>query len=163
MGDLDIFNNAVEAWRPKEIGKSDLLVLYAGNYGLANGLDSVLDAAREPKSRKNHSVKFLLVGEGKLKKSLMDRAILEDLNNVIFHIPVDKKPAGLMASTDIGLQILANVPVFYYGTSLNKFFDYISAGLPVLNNYPGWLSELITENDCGFSVFQKILLHLLIF
>ena len=57
-----------------------------------------------------------------------------------------------MASTDIGLQILANVPVFYYGTSPNKFFDYISAGLPVLNNYPGWLSELISENDCGFSV-----------
>ena len=83
----------------------------------------------------------------------MDRAILEDLNNVIFHIPVDKKKlAGLMASTDIGLQILANVPAFYYGTSPNKFFDYISAGLPVLNNYPGWLSELINENDCGFSV-----------
>ncbi len=151
--DLDIFNNAVEAWRPKEIGKSDLLVLYAGTHGLANGLDSVLDAARELKSRKNHRVKFLLVGEGKLKKSLMDRAILEDLNNVIFHIPVDKKKlAGLMASTDIGLQILANVPVFYYGTSPNKFFDYISAGLPVLNNYPGWLSELINENNCGFSV-----------
>jgi glycosyltransferase involved in cell wall biosynthesis len=50
------------------------------------------------------------------------------------------------------LQILANVPAFYYGTSPNKFFDYIAAGLPVLNNYPGWLTEMIREHQCGFAV-----------
>ena len=50
------------------------------------------------------------------------------------------------------MQVLANVPAFYYGTSPNKFFDYISAGLPVLNNYPGWLAEMIIENNCGFVV-----------
>jgi glycosyltransferase involved in cell wall biosynthesis len=47
---------------------------------------------------------------------------------------------------------LRNVPAFYFGTSPNKFFDYISAGLPILNNYPGWLAGLIEENDCGFAV-----------
>ncbi|MNN78045.1 putative glycosyl transferase [compost metagenome] len=57
-----------------------------------------------------------------------------------------------MASTDVGLQILANVPAFYYGTSPNKFFDYIAAGLPVLNNYPGWLAGMIRDNQCGFAV-----------
>ena len=50
-----------------------------------------------------------------------------------------EKLSGLMKSADLGLQILANVPAFYYGTSPNKFFDYIAAGLPVLNNYPGRL------------------------
>ena len=50
------------------------------------------------------------------------------------------------------MQILANVPAFYYGTSPNKFFDYIAAGLPVLNNYPGWLAELIQQQHCGFAV-----------
>jgi glycosyltransferase involved in cell wall biosynthesis len=57
-----------------------------------------------------------------------------------------------MAGTDVGMQLLANVPAFYYGTSPNKFFDYISAGLPVLNNYPGWLEGIIKENKCGFTV-----------
>src|SRR5690606_4685033 len=42
--------------------------------------------------------------------------------------------------------------VLFRSTSPNKFFDYISAGLPVLNNYPGWLAELITEKQCGFTV-----------
>ena len=48
--------------------------------------------------------------------------------------------------------ILANVPAFYYGTSPNKFFDYISMGMPVLNNYPGWLADLINEHKCGIAV-----------
>ena len=57
-----------------------------------------------------------------------------------------------MAGSDLGLQVLRNVPAFYFGTSPNKFFDYISAGLPVMNNYPGWLADLICENDCGYAV-----------
>jgi glycosyltransferase involved in cell wall biosynthesis len=47
---------------------------------------------------------------------------------------------------------LANIPAFYYGTSPNKFFDYISAGLPVLNNYPGWLAGMINDNNCGYAI-----------
>nr|WP_132712548.1 glycosyltransferase family 4 protein [Pseudomonas aeruginosa] len=58
---------------------------------------------------------------------------------------------GVPAS-HLGLQVLANVPAFYYGTSPNKFFDYIAAGLPVLNNYPGWLAGMIADNRCGFAV-----------
>ena len=151
--DLDIFDTEVKAWRPDSISDTDLLVLFAGTHGIANGLDSVLDAASELKSRGRHEIKFLFLGQGKLKQSLIDRAIGEGLDNVIFHEPVDKKRlAGLMSSTDVGLQILANIPVFYYGTSPNKFFDYISAGVPVLNNYPGWLADLINKNGCGFSV-----------
>ena len=38
------------------------------------------------------------------------------------------------------------------GTSPNKFFDYIAAGIPVVNNYPGWLAGLIEENRCGIVV-----------
>ncbi|MNP21896.1 Glycosyl transferases group 1 [compost metagenome] len=75
------------------------------------------------------------------------------MGNIIFLDPVNKASlAGLMASADIGLQVLANVPAFYYGTSPNKFFDYISAGLPVLCNYPGWMSEMLESNSCGFAV-----------
>ena len=48
--------------------------------------------------------------------------------------------------------LLKNIPAFYFGTSPNKFFDYIASGLPVLNNYPGWLADLITEHKCGFAV-----------
>ena len=72
---------------------------------------------------------------------------------MIFHDPINKiHLAGLLAAADIGMQILTNVPAFYYGTSPNKFFDYIASGLPVLNNYPGWIAELITQHQCGIAV-----------
>lgn len=63
--------------------------------------------------------------------------------------------ANLLAGADVGLMILADVPEFYLGTSPNKFFDYIAAGLPVLNNYPGWLADLISQNGCGIAVAPR--------
>lgn len=151
--DLGIFGAAVDPWRPESIRCGDLMAVFAGTHGLANGLDAVLDAAKELKRRGREDIKLLLIGQGKLKPALQARAQLEGLDNVIFHEPVNKaRLAGLMAATDLGLQILDNVPAFYYGTSPNKFFDYIAAGLPVLNNYPGWLAELIQEHSCGFAV-----------
>ncbi len=98
-------------------------------------------------------IKILLIGEGKRKAALLARAQQERLDHVLFHDAVGKEQmARLMAAADVGLQILANVPAFYYGTSPNKFFDYISSGLPVLNNYPGWLADMIVEHRCGFAV-----------
>lgn len=150
--DLSIFSAAAEPWRPAAIGADDLLAVFAGAHGVANGLDAVLDAAAVLKQRKRADIKVLLIGQGKLKPALQARAEREGLDNVVFHAPVSKLHlAGLMASTDVGLQILANVPAFYYGTSPNKFFDYIAAGLPVLNNYPGWLAGMVTEHQCGFA------------
>lgn len=151
--DLDIFASDHQPWRPEGVEEADLMAIFTGTHGLANGLNAVLDVAVELKDRQRTDIKLVLVGDGMQKKALMERAEKLQLDNVVFHDPVNKaKLAGLMASADIGLQILANVPAFYYGTSPNKFFDYISAGLPVLNNYPGWLAELITKEQCGFAV-----------
>ncbi len=151
--DLDIFAKSAQPWRPAQVHASDLMAVFAGTHGLANGLDAVLDAAAELKRRQRDDIKLLLIGQGKLKTGLQVRAQREGLINVVFHDAVNKERlAGLMAATDVGIQSLANVPAFYYGTSPNKFFDYIAAGLPVLNNYPGWLAELITHHRCGFAV-----------
>lgn len=152
--DIDIFTSkGIQPWRPEGVNASDLMAVFTGTHGDANGLDAVLDAARLLKDRGRNDIHIVLIGNGKLKSALVDRAQREKLNNVTFHDPVAKhKLAGLIASADVGLQCLRNVPAFYFGTSPNKFFDYIAAGLPVLNNYPGWLADLIKANKCGFAV-----------
>lgn len=151
--DLDVFAGVSCSWRPEGVPRGDLLAVFTGTHGIANGLDAVLDAAAVLKRRGRRDIWLLLIGQGKLKPALQARARREGLGNVVFHPPVAKsKLAGLLAATDVGMQILANVPAFYYGTSPNKFFDYIAAGLPVLNNYPGWLADLIADQDCGFAV-----------
>ncbi|WP_180173357.1 glycosyltransferase family 4 protein [Acinetobacter sp. YH12029] len=151
--DLDIFAREHASWRPAEVKSTDLMAIFTGTHGLANGLGAVIEAAAELQKRGRDDIKLVLVGDGMQKKTLVEQASQRQLTNIVFHDPVNKtKLAGLMASADIGLQILANVPAFYYGTSPNKFFDYIAAGLPVLNNYPGWLAELIENQKCGFAV-----------
>jgi glycosyltransferase involved in cell wall biosynthesis len=151
--DLDLFADAEQAARPEGVTDNQLLAVFTGTHGAANGLDAVLDAAVELKARNRHDIRIALIGEGREKPRLKQRALDEGLENVLFLDPVPKTElAKLLAGADLGLQILKNVPAFYYGTSPNKFFDYIAAGLPVLNNYPGWLAGLIEENGCGFSV-----------
>ncbi len=151
--DLEIFSEHADRWRPDGVCASDFMAIFTGTHGMANGLDALIDAAIQLSNQGRKDIKLVLVGDGMLKAQLQERVAQEGLNNVIFHDSVNKhKLSGLMADADLGLQMLANIPAFYYGTSPNKFFDYIAAGLPVLNNYPGWLAELIVQNQCGYAV-----------
>jgi glycosyltransferase involved in cell wall biosynthesis len=151
--DLELFDAEASPWRPEGVAESDCMAVFAGAHGVANGLDAVLDAAAVLQARGRSDIKLVLVGEGKLKARLQQRASDEGLGCVVFAASVNKaRLAGLMRATDVGLQILANVPAFYFGTSPNKFFDYLAAGLPVLINYPGWLAELVAQHQCGFAV-----------
>jgi glycosyltransferase involved in cell wall biosynthesis len=149
--DLDAFRP--QGTRGSRAGKTKLKAVFMGAHGMANGLDAVLDAAMVLKHRNRNDIELLFIGDGKLKPQLVARAQNEGLDNCRFVAPVPKTIlTGMMADADVGLMILANVRAFYYGTSPNKFFDYISAGLPVVNNYPGWLADLINEHQCGIAV-----------
>lgn len=151
--DLHLFGKQHEPWRPDGVRDEDMLAIFTGTHGNANGLGAVLDAAAILKARSRDDIRIALVGQGGEKEQLVTRAQAEELDNVLFLDPVKKQElVGLMAGADLGLQVLRNVPAFYFGTSPNKFFDYVAAGLPVLNNYPGWLAGLIGDHQCGFSV-----------
>jgi|HigsolmetaAR204D_1030405.scaffolds.fasta_scaffold03156_4 Glycosyltransferase len=130
-----------------------LKCIFAGAHGIANGLDAVLDAAVELRHRQRDDIHLIFIGDGMMKPKLMRRAHAEGLHNCTFLDPVPKRAlANFLREMDVGLMILADVPAFYNGTSPNKFFDYIAAGIPVLINYPGWLAQLVTEEGCGVVV-----------
>jgi len=152
--DLDLFrpgrrdNLDLPGIRP-----TDCVAVFTGAHGMANGLDAVLDAAHVLLRRGRRDIVLAFIGDGKLKPRLVARAEKEGLTNCLFLDPMPKNKLNQVVSCcDVGMMILDDVPAFYYGTSPNKFFDYISSGLPVLNNYPGWLAELIGEHRCGIAV-----------
>ena len=153
--DTSFFQASSEPVELANIKETDYVAIFTGAHGMANGLDAVLNAAKVLKlaGKKAEHIKFLFVGDGKLKPHLCRRAEKEALVNCIFLPPMPKENLRyLLKRANVGLMILANVPAFYYGTSPNKFFDYIAAGLPVLNNYPGWLAGLIETHQCGVVV-----------
>lgn len=138
----------------KKHRENRLIVAFTGAHGIANGLDALLDVAKYLIDKNHLNIEFHLIGDGMCKPSLMKRAKKESLINCHFIKPKQKEElfAYLQREVDIGLMILDNIPEFYFGTSPNKFFDYISLGLPVIINYPGWLSDLIQSEKCGFSI-----------
>ncbi len=152
--DLDVFGPGERAdLKLPDINPTDLVAVFTGAHGIANGLDALLDAAAELLKRGRKDIVLVFIGDGKTKPALVERAERESLVNCRFMDPIPKRElAGLVACMDVGLMILANVPAFYYGTSPNKFFDYIASGLPVLNNYPGWLADMINRRECGLAV-----------
>lgn len=153
--DTDLWLPSTERSADPRFGPlEDTRFVFTGAHGLANGLDSVLDAAAELKRRGARGVRFIFIGQGGQKDKLVARSNAEGLNDYCTWLPSMPKNelARLLPQLDVGLMILQNLPAFYYGTSPNKFFDYIASGIPVLNNYPGWLAGMIEENRCGIVV-----------
>ncbi len=133
--------------RPEGSAHSFTLV-YAGAHGPANGLDAVLDAAEL--LRNNSRVRFLLVGDGPAKSVLRDDAARRNLTNVEFRDPVAKSEIPtLFVSADAGLMVLRDSPLFAYGVSPNKLFDYFGAALPVVCNVPGDVAGMVADAAAG--------------
>jgi len=139
---------------PQPLAPGSFVAAFTGAHGLANGLDAVLDVATELQRLGRRDIQLLLIGDGRCKPGLERRVAREGLRNCHFLPPIPKPQLAqiLRQSVHVGLMVLEDVPAFYRGTSPNKFFDYVACGLPVLNNYPGWLAELIHEHQLGIPV-----------
>nr|BCX01985.1 MAG: glycosyltransferase WbuB [Bacteroidota bacterium] len=121
---------------PPQPPKSDgpFTVMYAGAHGLANGLDLALEAAhlleREGWGKR---VRFRFVGDGPEKPNLMQKAQALGLRSVSFEDPVPKRAVyGLLQQADAFLFILRDSPLFRWGISPNKLFDFLSQARPVI-------------------------------
>lgn len=153
--DLDLFQPSDEELVDPRFGSpGEFRLVFTGAHGLANGLDAVLDAAIDLKRRRVKGIRFVFIGDGGQRTSLMRRSHEAGIDFMVTWVSSIPKTelAHLLPKMDVGMMILKNVPSFYYGTSPNKFFDYIASGLPVLNNYPGWIAETIERNRCGVVV-----------
>jgi len=150
--DLELFQPETDVPQSEWIGDLDKCrFVFSGAHGMANGVDAMLAAATELKKRGEGGIQFVSIGYGKLRDELIAQAKAASLDDyILWADPMPKaRLAQLLPTFDVGLMMLRNVPAFYRGTSPNKFFDYIASGLPVLNNYPGWLAGMIDENGFG--------------
>lgn len=106
--------------------------LYAGAIGVANGLDEVL-AAAEILAGSAPAVRIVIMGDGPELPRLRTDAAQRGLANLEFHAPVPKASVHeALAAADAFLMVLRDSPVFRYGISPNKLFDYLAAGRPVV-------------------------------
>lgn len=108
-------------------------IVYAGAHGLANSLDTVLEAAQIVQSKKIENIEFVLVGDGPDKENLKKRALELDLKNLKFEDPVPKAQIPeILASAHACIMPLLDSPLFEHGISPNKLFDYLASERPVI-------------------------------
>ena len=124
------------------------IFVYAGNMGVAQGLDIIIDLADRVRHRPD--IGFLFVGRGSEARSLQDRGRELNSDNVVFRSEIDPDAIpGLYAQCAVGIVALDkrhkshNIP--------GKFLTYMQNGLPVLAilNRGNDLAELIREEGVG--------------
>jgi len=126
------------------------IVLYAGAHGPANDLGTVVDACQL--LRDQPEIMFVLVGDGKSKPGLVRKSQALGLTNLIFIPPVQKtRMAQVLASADVCLAILKNIPMFSM-TYPNKVFDYMAAAKPTLLAIDGVIREVIEDSGGGLFI-----------
>ena len=109
-------------------------LMYFGAHGQANGLDNVLRAMKHVQDQPDgRHIRLRIIGDGPLKPSLVTQASEMRLTNVSFEPPVPKSQIpALAAHADAFVFNLIDAPVFRYGISSNKLFDFMAAERPVV-------------------------------
>jgi glycosyltransferase involved in cell wall biosynthesis len=121
---------------------------FAGRVGYAQGLDSVLKAAKIVEGQ-NPDVKFLIIGDGPEKEALIKLKDDLKLTNLVFHesVPVTEMP-NIFSISDFSVVSLRNIELFK-GARPSKIFPALASGVPVLYCGAGESAELIETNNSG--------------
>jgi colanic acid biosynthesis glycosyl transferase WcaI len=124
-------------------------VVYAGNLGLCQGLETVVEAAAELR-RRGRRVRFDFYGDGASADGLRELAARTEADNVAFHGRVDPSVA-FSASASAAAQVVCLLPSpFFRMTIPSKLPFSFAAGAPVLCGLQGESAELAEASGGGF-------------
>ncbi len=136
-------------WREKNnFNPQDVLFLYAGIIGLAQGLEVILHAAQLVKDKPE--LKFILLGSGPEKEKLQQLKADLQLENVLFVDGVTKKEMPeIVAASDVSVIPLKKMDLFL-GAIPSKIFENLAMQKPILLGVDGEAKELfIEQGNCG--------------
>ena len=129
-------------------GRDRFRVMFAGNIGKAQALDTLLDAAAMLQGS-SFRASFVLLGGGLEVSRLKARANQMKLGNVVFLPPVPMSEVGtLLAAADVLLVHLRKDPLFEI-TIPSKTQAYMAAGKPLLMAVEGDAAALVSQARCG--------------
>lgn len=130
------------------LGKQDddIFAIYAGTLGVLYDIDALLDAAQLLRTGHGH-IKILIAGGGPRADDIRRIVREKDLDNVVM--------LGELSFVDlIKLYQVCDVGLSIYGVNSPvampiKVFDYLAAGLPIINSIGGFLGQLLADRQIG--------------
>ena len=144
------YNCSTFSIKDNDLDNEDIIrIVYTGSIRKVNNLGKLLDVA---KLVTNPKVKFLIWGDGDELSDLVKRVDREKITNVVFKGKVDKKYIPFITSkADINIAHNGTSPLFRFGISFNKIFDYLAAGKTILCDFYSKYNPVI-RMKAGFSV-----------
>ena len=142
----------------KQLLNNKFNIVFAGNMGKAQSLDTVIEVAQQLKSELE--IQFVFVGQGTETQRLKQICKDNQLNNVKFipQMPMQKVGA-ILRKADALLVYLRNDPLFEI-TIPSKTQAYMAIGKPIIIGVSGDASNLVQEADCGVVVTPEDTLSL---
>jgi len=136
-------------WARSVIGASrPITIMYAGNLGEMQSLDTVLDAAALLRDRPE--VGIVLMGGGVAEEHLRTRVRQEGLDNVQFVAPQGpSRIAELLAVSDAQLVTLKDVPLMRT-TLPSKLQANLAIGKPMVVSAAGDVAAVVRDAGAGF-------------
>jgi glycosyltransferase involved in cell wall biosynthesis len=128
--DSIVKNNPVHYTELYKWDKADKILLYQGFMNEGRGLDLLIDTVSILPSQ----FKLVLIGNGPLKNSLLNKVNLLNLSDRIKFIdtkPIKELPSYTAGAT-IGINLLESYNLSKQLASPNKLFEYIHAGIPII-------------------------------
>ncbi len=125
-------------------------VMFAGNIGSAQAIETIVDAAEKLKS--NAQIKLVIVGRGSKLDWLKAQINSRQVNNIVLagHHPVDAMPHLLRQASAL-LVTLAKQPIFEL-TIPSKIQAYLASGKPVIACLDGEGARIVQEAKAGLTV-----------
>lgn len=125
-------------------------ISYTGAIGVANNLGILLDVANRLKYNKD--ILFRIIGDGAEKDKLARLIKDNNLFNVSLENSVAKKNVtNILQESDILFFNLKDSPIFKYGISSNKLYDYMASGRVIIFSSNA-KNNPINEANAGYSI-----------
>lgn len=140
-------------WREKNnFAKEDNILLYAGIIGIAQGLEVILNAAKNFIDKPN--IKFVFIGSGPEKDRLLQIKAELNLSNVFFLDAISKKEMPfVLRSVNAAIIPLRKLDLFL-GAIPSKLFENLAMEIPVLLGVNGEARHLFIDKGNAGLYFE---------
>jgi len=140
----------MEAFIDPEAFKPGFNIVFAGNIGAAQSVETILNAAEKLKSAPQ--IRFIIFGQGSKLDWLKTQIELKKLENIVLagYRPIDEMPAILSQASAL-LVTLAKQPIFAL-TIPSKIQAYLASGRPIIASLDGEGAKIIHEASAGITV-----------
>lgn len=130
---------------------NDFSVAYTGSIRLSNNVEMLVNVAICLQNKGIDNIKFVIYGSGPELEKLKLKAKENKLQNIVFRGYVNKKYVpSIVCRASLNFFHVDSTPLLQYGYSLNKAFEYLATGKPILKDFNAGEYDYILNSNAGF-------------